>query len=71
VTTPDAVLMLTTSHRSRERMKRVTGDLQEYFCWKRGSGFYFVPADRLDAVLAIPGIRKCRRPESLHKCSRW
>ena len=66
-----ATLVRTTSHRSRDRMERVVAGLVPYFSWARAGEFYYVPAESLDAVLAIKGITRARKPADLAKCWDW
>ena len=60
--TPATVWVSASSHRSRERLRRIVADPgPEYGVWPehdwpRGS-YYEVPAAHADALRAIPGLR--------------
>jgi hypothetical protein len=53
---PATVTVKTTSHRSRERLLRLTGPLQSYFSWTADGAFYYVPAEHAQAAAAIKGV---------------
>lgn len=65
----ETVWVSTTSHRSRERLRQITGDPGPSFGiwpdgqWPRGS-YYEVPASYVDALAEVKGLRVLRRPPS-------
>jgi hypothetical protein len=71
------VWVSTTSHRSRDRLRRLVGDPgPEYGVWPRGKSpygaYYEVPAAHADAVNRIPGARVLRaRPGGTDLFKRW
>lgn len=63
------VVVKTTSHRSRQRLRAVIGpEPREMFSFDRAGGFYVIPADRLDEALAVKGVTRSRRTDDLHFC---
>jgi hypothetical protein len=69
----NTILARTTSHRSREKLKRALGYYpQEHFSFQfEGSFVYLTPAE-WEQARVIKGIRRARVDTSkLHQCMKW
>lgn len=64
---PGAVVVKTTSHRSRHRLKRLVGDPlpTEFLSMQRAGAFYVVPGVIAAACCNITGVSRSRRYDDL------
>ena len=68
----NTVLVRTTSHRSRDRLRALVGRPVGYhFSFHRSGYWATIPAELLEAARKIPGITKARPAADIRPCLNW
>jgi len=66
------MIIKTTSHRSREKLKRTLGYMPEgYFSFHKTGDWREIPDDRSEDVLKIKGITRSKLPEGAMHYINW
>jgi hypothetical protein len=66
------MIIKTTSHRSREKLKQLLGYMpQGYFSFYKNGDWREVPDDRSEDVLKIKGISRSKLPETARQYIDW
>lgn len=69
MTTTDAKLVRLGSHRAASKVELIVGGkLDWHFTWADGGTFALIPAEHVDAALAVTGVTRARPKGDVKRC---